>query len=95
MGYKLTDASEILGKTIQFSVYVKTPIELKLEIYQYVNGSYQSQTVTIPASSDTTSSVQLLIDSDAEHLLFRINYRGTTLENGESFFTDNWCLEEV
>lgn len=95
IGYRLNDLTDIVGKTIQFTAYIKNSVELQIAVYQYVNGSYQSQTATVPVSDTfVPSSINIQINEDAAHLLFRITNRSSNY-NETVLYTDNWSLEEV
>ena len=95
VGYKITDIQELAGKTIQFSAYINTPVKLKISIYQLVNGSYSETAVTVPALTNSENSVSVTLNENAERILLRICHNEQTLTEQISYYSDNWCLEEV
>lgn len=78
------------GKTITFKCYIKTNDEIRLKIYQLINGSYYSVSSLIPAKSNGLFSISNNIDSNAT----KIHYRIEKSEPKESLaiYTDNWNL---
>jgi len=78
------------GKSVYFQCYIYTIKDVSLRIYYRVNGSYQVQSVDVPAGSDGLFSVAASIPSTADIVKYRISFIDKTAD--ACLYTDDWSL---
>lgn len=93
--FNLTDVSNLLGKTINFSCDLKTESSLNLRIFYNIGGTYSWVGNSVPANSEDNFNVEYLVNNNVSGLLFNVNYPGGSSTEDIIFYTDNWCLTIV
>ena len=93
--FKLTDVSNLMGKTIKFSCDLKTESSLNLRLFYNIAGTYSWVGTNVPANSEDNFNVEYLVNNNVSELLFNVNYSGGSSTDDIIFYTDNWCLTVI
>ena len=93
--YKITDISNLIGKTILFSCDVKSLTDLlNITIYQNNGNNYSVTKTEVPANTENSYNVTTTVANETVYVLVGIEFKNS-VNQGASFYTDNWRLCEI
>ena len=88
----VSNVSDYTGKTVKFKVDVNPSYQVRLRVYQYVNGAWQSVSSDYTSTS-ATLELQASINASATRVSFRVDCGNNN--SGETVKINNWKVYPI